>query len=54
MYGISECPQNTSRQAHQQTDVDNIVKVFSYAAVDIDNSSIKEFSVLENLIQNAT
>ena len=43
MYGISKCPQNSSRQTCQQTDLDNILKVFSDAEVDIDNSSIKDF-----------
>ena len=43
MYGISKNPQNTSRQTRQQTDLDNILKVFSDAKVDINNSSIKDF-----------
>ena len=43
MYGISEGPQNISRQIHQQTDLDNILEVFSKTEVDIDNSSVKDF-----------
>ena len=43
MYGISECPQNTSRQTRQLTDLENILKVFSDAQIGIDNSSIKDF-----------
>ena len=46
MYNISNCPQNSSRQTCQQTDLDNILKVFSDAEVDIDNSSIKDFFCL--------
>ena len=53
MYGIRECPQNTSRQTRQLTDLENILKVFSDAQIGIDNSSIKDFFVLESLIQSA-
>ena len=44
--------QNTSRQTRQLTDLDNILKVLSDAKIGIDNSSIKDFFVLESLIQN--
>ena len=40
------------RQTHQQTDLYNILKVFSDAKVNINNSSIKDFFTLENLIQS--
>ena len=39
----SECPQNTSGQTRQLTDLDSILKVFSGAKIGIDNSSIKDF-----------
>ena len=52
MYGISEGPQNIYRQIHQQTDLDNILEVFSKTEVDIEYSSVKYFFILENLIKS--
>ena len=43
MYGINECPQNTSKVIRQQSDLDNIMKVFAMANVEIESSSIKDF-----------
>ena len=43
IYGIKECPQNTSRAVRQQTDLDIMNGAFRDANIQVDDRSIKDF-----------
>ena len=51
IYGIKECPQNTSHVVRHQTDLDTLNGAFHDSNIQVDDRSIKDFFALANSSQ---